>query len=253
MRRSIANLDAKAAFSARTGSVSGRTVLSLFDYSGNWSLPYEEAGANVVRIDLKHGVDVMDINATWLMENVMDAYGTVDAILAAPPCTDFAVSGAQYWPAKDKSGQTAKSLELVRQVLRCVEFCKPDWWAMENPVGRLNTLLPELATLGPWYFDPCDFGDAYTKRTGLWGNYVPPLPLFVGGDRSVKPVRVCSQGSWLQKLGGKSEKTKTLRSATPMGFAYSFFLANCWDSARTLNDKVSRRADNAHTTAERTQ
>jgi hypothetical protein len=107
---------------------------------------------------------------------------------------------------------------------------------MENPVGRLNTLLPELAKVGPWYFDPCDFGDAYTKRTGLWGNYVPPFPLFVGGDRSVKPVRVCSQCSWLQKLGGKSEKTKTLRSATPMGFAYSFFLANCWDGARTLNE-----------------
>jgi len=235
-------LDAQAAFHAASCSVPGRTVLSLFDYSGNWSLPYEEAGANVVRIDLKHGVDVMDINATWLRENVMDAYGTVDAILAAPPCTDFAVSGAQYWPAKDKSGQTEKSLELVRQVLRCVDFCKPDWWAMENPVGRLNTLMPELRKLGPWYFDPCDFGDPYTKRTGLWGNYVPPLPLFVGGDRSVKPIRVCSQGSWLQKLGGKSEKTKTLRSATPMGFAYSFFLANCWDGARTLNAPAHRPA-----------
>ena len=230
--------DAQAAFHAASCSVSGRTILSLFDYSGNWSLPYKEAGANVVRIDLKHGVDVMDISATWLMENVMDAYGTVDGILAAPPCTDFAVSGAQYWPAKDKSGQTAKSLELVRQVLRCVDFCKPDWWAMENPVGRLNKLMPELAKLGPWYFNPCDFGgygdesDAYTKKTGLWGVFNKPE------KRRVEPVRVCSQGSWIQRLGGKSERTKELRSATPMGFAYSFFLANCWDGARTLNDQA---------------
>jgi hypothetical protein len=206
----------------------GRTILSLFDHSGNWSRPYAEAGGNVVLIDLKHGIDVMDINETWLMENVMDAYGTVDGILAAPPCTDFAVSGAQYWPAKDKSGQTAKSLELVRQVLRCVEFCKPDWWAMENPVGRLNTLLPELARFGPQYFQPHDFGDPYTKKTGLCGRYTPPLPLFVVGDNSVEPVRACSQGSWLMKLGGKSERTKTLRSATPMGFAYAFAAANCW-------------------------
>lgn len=225
-------LGAQAAFHAASCSVSGRTVLSLFDYTGNWSLPYAEAGANVVRIDLKHGVDVRDIKASRLMERLMDAYGRVDGILAAPPCTEFAVSGAHKWAAKDKSGQTARSLELVRQVLRCVEFSKPDWWVMENPVGRLNTLMPELAKLGPWYFDPCDFGDAYTKRTGLWGNFVPPLPLFVGGDYSVEPVRVCSQGSWLQKLGGKSEKTKTLRSTTPMGFAYAFFLANCWNSAR---------------------
>ena len=216
---------------------SGRTILSLFDYSGNWSRPYAEAGANVVQVDLKLGVDVMELSATWLMENVMDSYGTVDGILAAPPCTDFAVSGAQYWPAKDKDGRTAKSLELVRQVLRCVEFCKPDWWAMENPVGRLNTLLPELAEYGPWYFQPCDYGDPYTKKTGLWGRFVPPLPLW-SGDNSVKPQRVCSQGSWVQKLGGKSERTKELRSMTPQGFAYAFAAANCWPEARTHNSVI---------------
>jgi len=44
----------------------------------------------------------------------------------------------------------------------------------------------------------------------------------------VEPVKVCEQGSWLQKLGGKSEKTKTLRSATPMGFARAFYEANHW-------------------------
>lgn len=206
----------------------GRTILSLFDYSGNWSRPYAEAGANVLQIDIKLGMDVME-----LTESVLDAYGPVGGILAAPPCTDFAVSGAQYWPAKDKSGQTRKSLELVKQVLHLVEYLRPNWWAIENPVGRLNSLLPELKQYGPWYFNPCDFGDPYTKRTGLWGNYVPPLPLFIGSDRSVTPVRVCSQGSWLQKLGGNSERTKALRSMTPMGFAYAFAAANCWPETST--------------------
>ena len=206
----------------------GKTVLSLFDFSGNWSKPYAEAGANVIQIDLKLGIDVMDIIREWLDENILSGYESVDGILAAPPCTDFAVSGAQYFAAKDADGRTAKSLELVRQVLRCVEYLKPDWWAMENPVGRLNTLLPELAEYGPWYFQPCDYGDAYTKKTGLWGRFTPPLPLFIGGDRSVNPIRACSQGSWIQTLGGKSERTKQLRSMTPMGFAYAFFRANCW-------------------------
>lgn len=203
----------------------GKTILSLFDFSGNWSRPYFEAGANVIQVDIKLGMDVMKIDSAWLND-----LGVVDGILAAPPCTDFAVSGAQYWRLKDLDGRTGKSLELVRQVLRCVEFCKPDWWAMENPVGRLNVLIPELAKWGPWYFNPCDYGDPYTKRTGLWGNFVPPLPLFIGGDQSVKPVRVCSQGSWVQRLGGKSEKTKRLRSDTPMGFARAFFVANSWAS-----------------------
>lgn len=201
----------------------GKTVLSLFDYSGNWSRPYREAGANVVQLDLKLGVDIMDLDCTWLAENVLEDYGTVDGILAAPPCTDFAVSGAQYWPAKDKSGQTAKSLALVRQVLRCVEYLRPDWWAMENPVGRLNKLMPELSKYGPWYFEPWWFGDPYTKKTGLWGKFNRELP-----RNKMTPIRACSQGSWIQKLGGKSERTKTLRSATPMGFAYAFFKANSW-------------------------
>lgn len=204
----------------------GKTVLSLFDYSGNWSKPYFEAGANVIQVDIKLGMDVMAINADWLND-----LGVVDGILAAPPCTDFAVSGAQYWTKKDEDGRTQKSLELVRQVLRCVDFCQPDWWAMENPVGRLNNLMPELCKYGPWYFNPCDYGDPYTKKTGIWGDFVPPLPLFIGGDKSVKPIKVCKQGSWIQKLGGNSSKTKELRSETPMGFAYAFFKANSWNGS----------------------
>jgi hypothetical protein len=219
----------------------GKTVLSLFDFSGNWSLPYREAGANVVQVDLKHGIDVMEIDCAWLTENVLEEFGTVDGILAAPPCTDFSVSGAQYWPTKDADGRTEKSLELVRQVLRCVDFLKPDWWAMENPVGRLNTLMPELKEYGPWWFQPCDYGDPYTKKTGLWGRFTPPLPLFIGGDKSVKPERVCSQGSWLMKLGGKSERTKELRSVTPMGFARAFFAANSWQE-----DNLSNAGDDLH-------
>ena len=69
-------------------------------------------------------------------------------------------------------------------------------------------------------FNPCDFGDAYTKRTLLWGEFTLPQ------KTPVEPVRVCSQGSWIQKLGGKSARTKMLRSMTPAGFARAFFEAN---------------------------
>jgi hypothetical protein len=184
-----------------------------------------EAGANVIQIDIKLGIDVMELSASWLMENVMDKFGAVDGILAAPPCTDFAASGAQYWKVKDADGRTEKSLELVRQVLRCVDFCKPDWWALENPVGRLHKLLPELGK--PWYFEPWWYGDPWTKKTALYGHFNRALP-----RNEVTPQRVCSQGSWVQKLGGKSERTKELRSATPCGFARAFFLANCWQEGK---------------------
>lgn len=67
-------------------------------------------------------------------------------------------------------------------------------------------------------FDPYHFGDTYTKKTLLWGRFNADLPI-----APVEPV----EGSKMHKLyGGKSLATKNARSVTPIGFAYSFFLAN---------------------------
>jgi len=67
-----------------------------------------------------------------------------------------------------------------------------------------------------------DYGDPYTKKTGLWGRFTPPLPLFIGGDWRVEPV----EGSKMLRYGGNSERTKEQRSETPEGFAQAFFMAN---------------------------
>jgi len=88
-------------------------------------------------------------------------------------------------------------------------------------VGRINTLIPRMKNFGPWYFQPCDFGDPYTKKTGLWGQFNNGL-----ARNPVEPIKECAQGSWVQKLGGNSDKTKNLRSETPEGFARAFFNAN---------------------------
>jgi hypothetical protein len=181
-------------------------VLSLCDYTGEWCRPYREAGYIVEQIDVKLGRDV----------RLLDFPGQVHGILMAPPCTAFAGSGAQYWPAKDASGETFSGLALVDACLRLVAVCRPAWWALENPVGRLRRWL------GPprYIFDPCDHGDPYTKKTCLWGSFTIPK------KTPVEPVRANAQGSWVQSLGGKSERTKTLRSVTPAGFARAFFEAN---------------------------
>lgn len=186
---------------------STKIILSLCDYSGAWSQPYVEAGYSVFRIDLKHGSDVRFMN--YIPE-------TVHGILAAPPCTAFSGSGAQYWPKKDENGETAFALSLVDACLRAVAIYKPKFWALENPVGRLRKWL------GPprHMFHPCDYGDPYTKKTLLWGDFNKLTP------NRVEPEKVCAQGSWLMKLGGKSERTKELRSITPPGFAQAFFDAN---------------------------
>ena len=65
----------------------------------------------------------------------------VHGILAAPPCTDLAVSGVRYWAAKGEQALLA-ALAVADACLRIVTVCRLAgalaWWALENPVGRLR-------------------------------------------------------------------------------------------------------------------
>lgn len=199
---------------------SQRVVLSLFDLTGSWSRPWEEAGYQVYRFDIQDDPTVGDVN-NFSSEFFSDWFGDFEgadiyAVLAACPCTDFAVSGARHFAAKDNDGRTVASVKLVHQTLATIEHFRPAVWAIENPVGRIE----KLGGLPPWRlsFNPNHLGDPYTKKTLLWGRF--------NGDLPIAPVEP-TEGSKMHKLyGGKSLATKNARSATPEGFSYGFFLAN---------------------------
>lgn len=194
-----------------------KVILSLFDFSGNWSKPYKDNGYDVYQVDIKHDIDILFLEPQCL------PFDSVYGILAAPPCTDFAGSGAQYWKVKDQDGRTEESLKLVDKVISLVEHYNPVFWALENPVGRLSTLRPQLGN--PWYFNPYEFAayavdvekNRYTKKTGIWGKFNKPIK---------DPIEPLPGPSWIMKLGGKSERTKELRSMTPSGFAQAFYEYN---------------------------
>lgn len=204
-------------------------ILSLFDYTGNWSMPYRQHGYNVVQVDIKHGIDIMQFD--------YKAIGPVHGVLAAVPCTDFTIAGNRWWKVKDADGRTDKSLALLDRTMEIIDWLEPRWWALENPVGRINQLRPEMAQHGPWYFQPCDYGDPYTKKTGLWGSFTPPLPIFVGQAwQPVEPIANPRKTADGYKSGGPlidiyygatspAERAQT-RSITPLGFARAFFIAN---------------------------
>lgn len=195
-----------------------KTILDLCGGTGAWSEPYRAAGYDVWNVTLPDR-DVRAF-ARDVLKRRPSAPARVHGILAAPPCDHFSVSGAQYWPAKDRDGRTADALSIVDSCMDIIEFYEPEFWALENPVGRLRGLRAHRIGEPRLIFDPFMYGDPYTKKTLLWGRFNAPSP------RPVKPVRVCAQGSWIQRLGGKSERTKTLRSQTPPGFARAFFEAN---------------------------
>lgn len=84
-----------------------RKIISLCDYSGSWSAPYEQAGYEVKRIDLQNGgYDVR------LLMREKDVHG----ILLAPPCTCFASSGA--WVKRSKEDM----LEALSVVDTCIRI-----------------------------------------------------------------------------------------------------------------------------------
>lgn len=203
----------------RTGENGNKIVLSLFDLTGQWSKPWEEAGYQVWRFDIQAdpNEDVNLFDTEYFMDNFSDFEGQdVYAILAACPCTDFAASGARHFAAKDADGRTIKSVELVQKTLATIERFKPSVWAIENPVGRIEN----LTGLPPWRasFQPNAFGEDYTKRTLLWGRFNADMP--------IAPVEATAGSKMHTQYGGSSQATKNARSETPEGFAYAFFQAN---------------------------
>lgn len=139
-------------------------------------------------------------------------------------------SGATYLEALERTGgdfiaicadtgnEHPETLEYVSR-LAWAHRATLHWWALENPVGKLVRYLGKPLMR----FNPCDYGDPYTKRTCLWGSFTPPLPLILGKDLSVSPT----EGSKMHtQYGGRSQATKNARSATPLGFARAFFDAN---------------------------
>lgn len=182
-----------------------KTILSLCDYSGVWSRPYEEAGYGVIRVDLQHGQDVRLLKRLAV---------PIHGILAAPPCTHLARSGAPHWQAKGEAA-ILEGMAVVDACLRAVAIYRPEWWALENPIGRLKDYLGEPA----FKFDPNQFGDPWTKRTWLWGHFTPPMPMFC-------PSAVAVPATLGDVTTRKSSRDRNGRSKTPEGFARAFFEAN---------------------------
>lgn len=195
-----------------------KIILDLCGGTGAWSKPYQEAGYDVRVITLP------DYDITEWREKYLDKVyypvmnGEVYGILAAPPCTEFAVSGARWWKNKPKH-LLENALNVVHDCLDIIENTPVKFWALENPVGRLKRLMYQRLGEPKLMFDPCDYGDPYKKRTLLWGQFNLPI------KNPVEPeVITYKDGSKFSKNYGW--KTQEERSITPRGFALAFFKAN---------------------------
>lgn len=132
--------------------------------------------------------------------------GKWDMILAFPPCTHLAVSGAAHFKKKRESGVQRDGIEFFCKFLS-VDCEKV---AIENPIGIISG---EYVT--KWYPDlahkynlpqkptqiihPWQYGDSYEKSTCLWLKGLPQL----------KPTNIVPKGEfkeWVDKKTGKVKR-----------------------------------------------
>ena len=106
-----------------------------------------------------------------------------DLMIAHPPCTHLAVSGARHFAEKIADGRQAEALEFVR---RLFDADVPRI-ALENPVSIISSRFrkPEQI-IQPW-----QFGHGETKATCLWLKNLPRLvPTNIVDGREAKVHRM---------------------------------------------------------------
>jgi site-specific DNA-cytosine methylase len=201
-----------------------KIILDLCGGTGSWSKPYKENGYDVRVIDPQE----------WLE----DDYGTGDVrlfkkptekiygVLSAPPCTHFSGSGARHWKKKGKE-PLLEGLSVVDACLRIIFITKPKFWVLENPVGRLKHYIGDAKCT----FQPYEYGDAYSKRTCLWGDFNMPKPTnIVEPDMvefvSKKGVKKRMARIFYESFSLPPNERARLRSMTPPGFAQAFYESN---------------------------
>ena len=144
-----------------------------------------------------------------------------DMIIAFPPCTHLAVSGAAWFEQKRKDGRQQQGIDFFMQ------FANADCEkvAIENPVGIMSGIWRKPdQIINPW-----QFGDKFSKKTCLW---LKGLPLLV-------PTDIVEKGEYVEFASGKKmpkwyadawkmskEERARLRSKTFPGISSA--MANQW-------------------------
>lgn len=129
-----------------------------------------------------------------------------DMLIAFPPCTYLASSGARWW--KGRETQQSQALEFVRTL-----FSAPiSRIALENPVGRISTAIRKPDQI----IQPWQFGHGETKATCLWLKNLAPL----------RPTNIVSGRESRIHSMSQSENRSKLRSITYLGIARA--MADQW-------------------------
>jgi site-specific DNA-cytosine methylase len=171
-------------------------VLVACEYSGTVRDAFIAAGHEALSCDLLP----TDIPGPHYQGDVRDVLSDGwDLMIAHPPCTHLAVSGARWF--KDKQAEQAEALDFVRLLLDApIERI-----ALENPVSVISSRIRKPDQI----IQPWQFGHGETKATCLWLKGLPKLtPTEIVDGREAR----------VHKLPPSADRWK-IRSTTYKGIA----------------------------------
>jgi len=152
-------------------------VLVACEYSGRVREAFRKRGHDAWSCDLLESEDgspfhfQMDVLELLEGSELPGIKGWVrypwDLIIAHPPCTDLAVSGARHFAEKIADGRQEKALGFVRDLMNApaLQIC------IENPISVISSKIRKPDQI----IQPWQFGHGETKATCLWLKGLPKL------------------------------------------------------------------------------
>lgn len=150
-----------------------------------------------------------------------------DMVLAFPPCTHLAVSGAAHFAAKRADGRQQEGIDFFLQFTKLDHVPKV---AIENPIGIMSKIYRKPDQI----IQPYQFGEDASKRTCLWLKGLPPL---IETCRVVGRMVTTPKGKVVERWANQcsnyghdktspSPERSRIRSKTYLGIAKA--MANQW-------------------------
>jgi site-specific DNA-cytosine methylase len=140
-------------------------VLVACEFSGVVRRAFRAFGHDAWSCDLLPAEDGSPHHFQCDVRSVLQSAGTWDIMIAHPPCTHLAVSGARWFRGKER--EQAEALEFVQMLMDA----PAERICIENPVSVISSRIRKPDQI----IQPWQFGHGEIKATCLWLKGLPKL------------------------------------------------------------------------------
>lgn len=128
----------------------------------------------------------------WTEDETAERIDKWDLMIAFPPCTHLAVSGAAWFEEKIKNGRQQQGIDFFMALVKA----PINKIVIENPIGIMSKIYREPDQI----IQPYEYGDEAQKSTCLW----------LKGVNKLEPTNIVGKGEMMQYVEKKTGKVKQM-------------------------------------------